>query len=385
MRLKTYNADTVQAALKVARIELGDDAVLIGSNKNTSGGTGAKLRVTFGTDFADDEDPSLALPGTPAPALEDAAPTVPAASAVAEQQPVLEELRRLRSDLDSIRAVPRSVAPMESAFAPVFENRTVGQLFVRLVTRGVSPALAARLAAELEADAAPDASYHDLLDRLYARVRSLWNIWAEGQPNVVAAVGPAGAGKTSALAKIAMRHGVAQGKSLGFVCVDPYRVGGVDHLEAYAGLMDAPLRLVDDPNDLPEALEEIRSAAEVPDLLLIDTAGYPLQDSSSQRTLHRALEQCGEMDVHLTVSATSRAEDLRRGYESFGASANSMIFTRLDEASAPGALLDESLRFGLPIAYVTAGQRAAHDLLPADLDELTMLAVGGVEAEPASV
>lgn len=385
MRLKTYNADTVQAALKLARVELGDDAVLIGSNENTSGGTGAKLRVTFGTDFGDEEEPSFSLPTPAALSLDDEASVVPTDDARTIPQSVLEEMRRLRSDLDSIRAAPQSVAPMESAFAPVFENRTVGQLFVRLLTRGVSPALAARLAAELEAAAAPDASYPDLLDRLYTRVRSLWNIWAEGRPNTVAVVGPAGAGKTSALAKIAMRHGVAQGKSLSFICVDPYRVGGVDHLEAYAGLMDSPLRLVDDPNDLPQTLEEIRGASEVPDLLLIDTAGYPLQDSTSQRALHRALDQCGEMDVHLTVSATSRAEDLRRGYEAFGASANSMIFTRLDEASAPGALLDESLRFGLPIAYVTAGQRAAHDLLPADLDELTMLAIGGVEAEHASV
>ena len=89
------------------------------------------------------------------------------------------------------------------------------------------------------------------------------------------------------------------------------------------------------------------------------------------------------MDVHLTLNATNRPEDIRRGYDAFGASASSLIFTRLDEASAPGSLLDESLRFGLPIAYVTTGQRTAQDLSPADPDELTMLAMGGVDAEPA--
>jgi flagellar biosynthesis protein FlhF len=243
------------------------------------------------------------------------------------------------------------------------------------------------LAAELEAYAEPDATYHSLLDRLYKRVRSLWSILPQPSDalgnQTIAVVGAAGAGKTSVLAKIAMRHGVARERSLGFVCVDPYRVGGVDHLEAYAGLMDAPLRLVDSPGELPEALAEMRSSTNPPELLLIDTAGYPLQDSASQRALQGALSQCGDISVHLTVSATNRAEDIRLGFDAFGGSANSMIFTRLDEASAPGALLDESLRFGLPIAYLTAGQRAAHDLLPADADELTMLAVGGVEAESA--
>lgn len=385
MRLKTYNADTVQAALKLARIELGEDAVLIGSNENSNSTTGAKLRVTFGTDFSDDEQPTIIPDAQSRAEPVDVTSNAPPVTPPPNEQPVWDELRRLRSDLDSIRAAPRQNGSVESAFTPVFENRLIGQLFVRLVTRGVSPALAARLAAELEAEAEPDDSYHSLLDRLYSRVRSLWRI--RPQPvgdagcGTVAVVGPAGAGKTSVLAKIAMLRGVALGKSLGFVCVDPYRVGGVDHLEAYAGLMDAPLRLVDRPEELPTVIDEIRSSTEAPDLLLLDTAGYSLKDSTSQRALHDALRHCGDLDVHLTVSATNRSEDIRRGFDAFGASANSMIFTRLDEASAPGSLLDESLRFGLPIAYVTAGQRTAHDLLPADPDELTMLAFGGVETE----
>ena len=375
MRLKTYNADSVQAALRLARIELGDDAVLIGSAENPKGGSGAKLSVTFGTDLCGAE-------------IERAAARHPEADVKAQQEePLLQELRRLRSDLDWMRRNPRQSGAVESAFAPVFENKVVGQLFVRLVTRGVSPALAARLAAELEADAEPDAPYHALLDRLYARVRSMWKIRA-GEPlaadaaQTVAVVGPAGAGKTSTLAKIAVSLGFSRGRSIGFVCVDPYRVGGVDHLEAYAGLLDAPLRLVDGPEDLAAAVDEIRSGNDVPDLLLLDTAGYPLRDAGRQRSLHDGLRQCGGVDVHLTLNATSRPEDIRRGYDAFGASAGSLIFTRLDEASAPGSLLDESLRFGLPIAYVTTGQRTAQDLSPADPDQLTMLAMGGVEVEP---
>ena len=381
MRLKTYNADSVQAALRLARIELGDEAVLIGSSENAKGATGAKLSVTFGTDLCG---------GGVNQIVEPAQNPLEEAAALKEPlgEPVWEELRRLRSDLDWMRNSPRQSGAVESAFTPVFENKLVGQLFVRLVTRGVSPALAARLAAELEAGAEPEAPYHALVERLYSRVRSMWRIRSEAtgtaeSPHTVAVVGPAGAGKTSTLAKIAISLGFSRGRSIGFVCVDPFRVGGVDHLEAYAGLMDAPLRLVDRPQDLAAAVNEIRSGSDVPDLLLLDTAGYPLRDAGRQRSLHDGLRQCGGVDVHLTLNATNRPEDIRRGYDAFGASASSLIFTRLDEASAPGSLLDESLRFGLPIAYVTTGQRTAQDLSPADPDELTMLAMGGVDAEPA--
>jgi flagellar biosynthesis protein FlhF len=380
MRLKTYNTDSVQAALRLARIELGEEAVLIGSTKNPKGGSGAKLSVTFGTDLSGAEVERITEP------LREPLENVPALEASPDEH-VLEELRRLRSDLDWMRKSPRQSGAVESAFTPVFENKLVGQLFVRLVTRGVSPALAARLAAELEAGAEPEAPYHALLERLYSRVRSMWKVRAEpttaDSRQTVAVVGPAGAGKTSTLAKIAISLGFSRGRSIGFVCVDPFRVGGVDHLEAYAGLLDAPLRLVDRPEDLAAAVDEIRSGNDVPDLLLLDTAGYPLRDAAKQRSLHEALRQCGEVDVHLTLNATNRPEDIRRGYDAFGASASSLIFTRLDEASAPGSLLDESLRFGLPIAYVTTGQRTAQDLSPADPDELTMLAMGGVDVEPA--
>jgi len=379
MRLKTYNADSVQTALRLARIELGDDAVLIGSTENSKCGSGAKLSVTFGTDLSGAEVERIAEPLAPPPDF--------VGLHSPPDEAVLEELRRLRSDIDWMRNSRRQNGAVESAFAPVFENKLVGQLFVRLVTRGVSPALAARLAAELEAGAEPNAPYHALLERLYSRVRSMWKIHAEASatdsPQTIAVVGPAGAGKTSTLAKIAISLGFSRGRSIGFVCVDPFRVGGVDHLEAYAGLLDAPLRLVDRPEDLAAAVTEIRSGNDVPDLLLLDTAGYPLRDAGRQRSLHEGLRQCGGVDVHLTLNATNRPEDIRRGYDAFGASASSLIFTRLDEASAPGSLLDESLRFGLPIAYVTTGQRTAQDLSAADPDELTMLAMGGVEVEPA--
>ena len=116
MRLKTYSADSVQAALRLARIELGDDAVLIGSTENAKSGSGAKLSVTFGTDLSDAEVERVAAPA-------DAEAMTPQSQAAG---PVLEELRRLRSDLDWIRNSPPRSGALESAFTPVFENRMVG-------------------------------------------------------------------------------------------------------------------------------------------------------------------------------------------------------------------------------------------------------------------
>ncbi len=48
MRLKTYYSDSVQAAVRIAKIELGDQAVLLGS-KQVPGGGDSRYEVTFGT------------------------------------------------------------------------------------------------------------------------------------------------------------------------------------------------------------------------------------------------------------------------------------------------------------------------------------------------
>jgi len=268
----------------------------------------------------------------------------------------------------------------ESLFQPFFQDAHLGRLFARLAARGFSPQSAAQLTAQLEREAALGATFEQLVEALHKNLVTLWRVApgladARGPAPAAALIGAAGAGKTATIAKLAVRYGVAERQRVRLVAVDPFRVGAVEALEAYADLLDLPLTVVEDAAELPEVLEQLRLGAPRPDRILVDTQGYGPAESDRESRLCEALHACAHLDIYPTVSATERpAQASRRGPAA--AEARGLIFTRLDETTAPGALFDESLRLRLPIAFLTAGQNSLHDLIAADAEVLTSMALG---------
>lgn len=124
MRLKTYYADSVQAAVRIAKIELGDQAVLLGSKQAESEGD-SRYEVTFGTAESAPE-PEDAPTGRPhwkrfvprevADQTESPEPPVEAVEAVeaAEGNEVLAgdlEWQKLKSGIDDLCRIIRADAP----------------------------------------------------------------------------------------------------------------------------------------------------------------------------------------------------------------------------------------------------------------------------------
>lgn len=68
MKLKTYHAGTVRAALKLARVELGEDAVFLGASEVEDGAPTARFRVTFALSGPGRQAEAKAEPTAPAPA-----------------------------------------------------------------------------------------------------------------------------------------------------------------------------------------------------------------------------------------------------------------------------------------------------------------------------
>ena len=90
-----------------------------------------------------------------------------------------------------------------------------------------------------------------------------------GTRRVVALVGPTGVGKTTTVAKLAANFKLAHGVRVGLITVDTYRIAAVEQLKTYAEIIDLPLAVVNDPVEMPRALDELGAV----DLVFIDTAG----------------------------------------------------------------------------------------------------------------
>jgi flagellar biosynthesis protein FlhF len=180
------------------------------------------------------------------------------------------------------------------------------------------------------------------------------------QGGVYALVGPTGVGKTTTVAKLAaravLRHGAGK---VALVTTDTYRIGAQDQLRIYGRILGIPVFAVRDENDLELTLSDLSNRH----LVLIDTVGMSQRD---KRVAEQVAMLCGEeRDVKrlLLLGAPNQGvtlEEVARAYS--GPGLIGCILTKIDEALTYGPVLDVAIRHGLPVHYVTNGQRVPEDL-----------------------
>lgn len=251
------------------------------------------------------------------------------------------------------------------------------------------PELAAAFAALTEADLDADLAY-EIVSRignpftpgaLRDRLRQLVRVKAQlGQPEsqrrIAVLVGPPGAGKTSALVKLAVQYGITARKRVHFLSLDTYRIAAAEELQSYAAILGVPCQVLETGTALASSLAEHSQA----DLILIDTPGLTRNEMDDD--LAQAISQSPDLDTHLVLPASMRTSDLKRTAEQYTIfKPDKLLFTRLDETQTFGPILSQSVRMGLPVSFVSNGQRIPEDLAAATEDLLLGLLL---KTEPAA-
>ncbi|MBI1354525.1 MAG: hypothetical protein GC160_09270 [Acidobacteria bacterium] len=428
MQLKTYSADSLRAALRLARVELGADATLVDS-KEADGDSGPRYVATFAvqaeTEKAErrrtpdgrhwrtfvppevrtrpEEQPALEAAPAPAPgaglgsgATAAAAPARALEAAVADAQPaepppvehrayapeqpalrgIVIQLRALQSAVDALRRTeafePRAAEP----------SSAVEQALARLQRAGFDLETWPRLRTELQQEAQAGRNAFELVEWLRRQVSARWNtaasLGALDRPTVTALVGPSGAGKTSSLLKLAVQYGLRRNRLTHLLLADPIRWGSAEAMGAQAEAAGALLTVARGPEQLCDRLERVLEAAEPDELVLIDTPGYGPSEASRAADMAAALAQANVVDVHLTLNAAQGDGELRRAVEAAAVfQPRRLIFTHLDVTTRPGAVWNESSRSGLPISFLGTGPRTPDDLRAANAGRLTNLLFAG--------
>lgn len=183
-----------------------------------------------------------------------------------------------------------------------------------------------------------------------------------GTKRRIALVGPTGVGKTTTLAKLAASLRLERGCTVGLLAADTYRIGAVEQLRSYARMLDIPLRVIRTAEDVASALEALDHC----DVVLIDTPGRSQRDKQNISELQELLAAFAPDETHLALSAAAAPKVLREGLSAFGGiGADTLLFTKLDEAASLGPLLAIGRDAGRPIGWVTTGQGVPDDLGPA--------------------
>lgn len=350
MKLKSFFADTVEQAISVARREMGPDAMLLNSKRSSPEALhlGAYEVV-------------CALASEP---VQEKAGSQPAPAHPRFGDRLGQDISELKQQVERLA---RSLARCGSGMAGIGSDPEMASAFATLTDAELDTDLAYELISKMSSPVLPDA----LRIQLGALVSVDSELGCPGAPQRIAAlVGPPGCGKTMSVVKLAVQYGIALRRSVQLLTMDTYRVAAADELQAYAAILGIGCQVLDTPAALSQALDEHSHK----DLVLIDTPGLSWNEMELFDDLTRLFATVPDFDTHLVLPASMRTRDLKRVADQYAVlKPRKLLFTRLDETETFGPLLSQSVRMGIPISFLSRGQRIPEDLDAATPDRLLNL------------
>ncbi len=191
-------------------------------------------------------------------------------------------------------------------------------------------------------------------------------------------VGPTGVGKTTTIAKLAgQARQLDEHQRIVLITLDTYRVAAVEQLRVFAKILKIPLEVAVSQQDFLACLERHQQA----DLILIDTAGRSPKDRAGHEELVAMTRGSSKIETHLVLAAQmaeSVQMDTIRRYQTLPI--HKIIMTKLDETVRYGTMYNVLSQTGLPVSYLSAGQRVPEDLDVATRHGLVDLVLGEAPA-----
>jgi len=223
-------------------------------------------------------------------------------------------------------------------------------------------------AIRLLAPFAPDASEADLVRQMLARTVRVEHGW-RSKSRTIAIVGPAGAGKTLTIAKLAHAFAERSPFTVRLVSLEPGE--GAERLDAMTEGLDVDRRTA----DTPEAAKSAVRAPGTDGVVLIDTPPVSAGDGESIAMLGKLLAGARPDETHLIAPAGYDARSLLHLNAAIDPvfPANRILISRIDEAPTAAVPVGISLGLKRPVSYIADGRRPTDGLRPADPTELAAL------------
>ena len=365
MKIVRHTAPDMRQALRAIREQLGEDAVILSSRRGPQG-----VEVTAAVDFDAARLDSTAEPAelrvTAAPAFTNtAAPAFATPPGDATTEAMGNELKTLRRMLETQLA---QLAWNERSR----RNPVHVELLRELSEIGVARDLADHLVGQLPAGVDLTQGRRFTVAGLSQYLLVTGDRWLDSGGRI-AFIGATGVGKTTVLAKLAVRWILRHGpKELAIVASDTVRIGAQDQMHALGQLLGVPVHVPERFEALPQLLSRLNQHR----LVLIDTPGASVREAQFEARL-AVLGSCAPLlEPALVLAASTQAGALEETIQRCAAlKPASCLLTKMDEAASLGGAISALIRARLPVSYVSDGQRVPEDLRPARALELVTQAV----------
>jgi flagellar biosynthesis protein FlhF len=392
MKIQRYVAKDMRSCLAQVREALGSDAVIL-----SSGRVGDEVEVVAAIDFesqrASIEQAAARAAPAPQTQLQNAVRSVDFRQSggqsphkrassqlsphVAQEFPETPARPSAESSLaDEVKGMRRM---LEAQLATLTWNdmsrRSPLQaaMLKELARLGLSNELSGSLARKIPQDLDFSAGRRFALATIARTVQVTGDRWLE-EGGRVAFAGPAGAGKTTLIAKLAARWVLRHGpRRIALVSADAVRIGAHEQMHMLGRLLGVQAHTVYDIAELPELLQGLSGNK----LVLIDTAGASPRDPELARRLRLLTQmQQDKLESTIVLPASTQSGTIDEVIARFAvARPTSVCITKIDEAVSLGGILSALVRTKLPAAYISDGQRVPEDLAPARSHTLVARAV----------
>ena len=366
MQIKRFEAKDMTTALRMVKEELGSDAVILSARSKRKG------KGFFG---------SLKYAGVEvSAAIDSQLPTTPKFPMRAVRDPY----RRFSGDrFERSRSMPHASSgkPTGSASGAMVPKgrggarrksssreriKAMSSLYQQILHQEVDRSIASELIEEIKRTPASEeildggnfkSHIGSLLEEMGVNVQT--DRIRHGKQKFVVLVGATGVGKTTTIAKLAARE-VSQGRrNVGLITVDNYSIAAIHQLETYARIIGIPLETATGAGELQKAVKQFKDR----DTIFIDTPGINPRERGQIKELSDCLAGLVDPQIHLVMSATTKEKDcisITKALKDIDI--DHLLFTKLDESSNFGNIVNALIHTRLPLSFICCGRRVPNDI-----------------------
>jgi len=374
MDMKRFHEKNMHTALQKIRDELGDNAVIISSNQNSTG-----VEVVAATDYEAVANSDV-IPNTEVYEKFSVANIQVESKSLADRhnvkvEPVVHEIdtSAIQEEISQLRAIIESQTELISWNKLIDQNTVARRLLQKLSISGFGFNLSKQLLGTVKSVNDFDSAWSQIEVRLKNKLSMTQESVIESG-GIVALVGPTGVGKTTTIAKIAAQYAMQHGNSnIAIISTDHFRIGAHDQISIYGSILNVPVVTANNESELHKALKIVKNKK----LVLIDTAGLSQRDARVQEVMQALSKLSKDLITYLVVSANSQLcvqKEIINNFMSDGL--NGVVVSKTDEASQIGGILTALIEQNIPLAYETTGQRVPEDIVRPNQDEILTKALG---------
>ncbi|WAM32119.1 flagellar biosynthesis protein FlhF [Caldicellulosiruptor naganoensis] len=366
MKIKRYLAHDMQEALIRIKADLGKDAVILFTKKVRQKGLFGFFKKPLIEVTAACEDEKFIKKEEENKKTENLALSFQI-SQIKELEKKIESLEKtIKEAIKETTVLPETKESSKKNFLDVMREN--------LKRNGVED----EILDELLSKVSRDDSINNIVNNMYKEIKNMlgmpWSLnLASKQPQVVFFVGPTGVGKTTTIAKIAAKLMFEEGKKVGFITADTYRIAAVEQLKTYAEIMNIKTKVWYEVDEYDQIIKSFDDS----DIILVDTAGRSHKNQEHMDELKAFVKKASPDEVFLLLSATTQPTIFKEIVNSYSFIEDyKVIITKVDEVSNYGNILNIRHYTKKPIAYVTTGQNVPDDIQQFNPEHFAKLIIG---------